>query len=155
MASAPLSNALSGEHLDLLEGVLDAIIPPGEGGGLPGAGELGLGQTLSREAPELAPLLVEVLDALQQEMADRSIENFAGLAAHEKRSLIDEIGERQPAFLPAMLFQVYTRYYREPRVLSALGLEGRPPYPLGYELEVGDLGLLDPVRERPSLYRRA
>ena len=153
MASS-LPNALSHERLQLLAGVLDAIIPPGEGDDLPGAGELGLGEALQRKAPELVPLLVEGLGALEREMANRQVADFGGLAESDKRSMLEDLGSQQPAFLPALLFQVYTTYYQHPRVLAALGLEARPPYPLGYELEGGDLDLLDPVRKRPPLYRR-
>ena len=32
-------------------------------------------------------------------------------------------------------------------------MEPRPPFPLGYEQPPDDLSLLDPVRERPKLYR--
>ncbi|MED5262756.1 MAG: gluconate 2-dehydrogenase subunit 3 family protein [Myxococcota bacterium] len=153
MASS-LPNELSSERLQLLAGVLDAIIPPGEGDDLPGAGELGLGEALQRKAPELVPLVAEGLGALEREMANRQVADFGGLAESDKRSLLEDLGSEQPGFLPALLFQVYTTYYQHPRVLAALGLEARPPYPLGYELEGGDLGLLDPVRKRPPLYRR-
>ena len=45
-------------------------------------------------------------------------------------------------------------YYRDDRVLRSLGLELRPPFPLGYALEQGDWSLLDPVKARPSMWRR-
>jgi hypothetical protein len=45
-------------------------------------------------------------------------------------------------------------YYRDDRVLRSLGLELRPPFPLGYPLEQGDWSLLDPVKTRPSMWRR-
>jgi hypothetical protein len=45
-------------------------------------------------------------------------------------------------------------YYRDDRVVRSLGLEPRPPYPKGHVLEDGDWSLLDPVRERPPLWRR-
>jgi hypothetical protein len=32
-------------------------------------------------------------------------------------------------------------------------MEGRPPHPKGYELEAGNLTLLDPVRGRRPFYR--
>ena len=44
-------------------------------------------------------------------------------------------------------------YYRDDRVMRSLGLEVRPPYPKGFEVEQGDWSLLDPVRARPKLYR--
>jgi hypothetical protein len=46
-------------------------------------------------------------------------------------------------------------YYRDDRVVRSLGLEPRPPYPKGHVLEDGDWSLLDPVRARPPLWRRA
>jgi hypothetical protein len=39
-------------------------------------------------------------------------------------------------------------YYRDDRVVR-LGLEPRPPHPMGHVLEEGDWSLLDPVRVRP------
>jgi hypothetical protein len=37
--------------------------------------------------------------------------------------------------------------------MRSLGLEARPPYPKGFELEQGDWSLLDPVRAGPPLFR--
>jgi hypothetical protein len=45
-------------------------------------------------------------------------------------------------------------YYRDDRVVRSLGLEPRPPYPKGHELEQGDWSLLDPVRARQPFWRR-
>ncbi len=44
-------------------------------------------------------------------------------------------------------------YYRDDRVVRALGQEPRPPFPDGYKLEQGDWSLLDAVRGRPRLWR--
>ena len=44
-------------------------------------------------------------------------------------------------------------YYRDDRVVRSLGLEPRPPFPLGHTLEQGDWSLLDPVRARPKMWR--
>ena len=46
-------------------------------------------------------------------------------------------------------------YYRDDRVMISLGLEPRPPFPLGYVLEQGDWSLLDPVRARKPFWRAA
>jgi hypothetical protein len=46
-------------------------------------------------------------------------------------------------------------YYRDDRVVRSLGLEPRPPYPKGHVLEDGDWSLLDPVRARAPMWRRA
>jgi hypothetical protein len=45
-------------------------------------------------------------------------------------------------------------YYRDDRVVRSLGLELRPPFPKGYQLEQGDWSLLDPVKARHPMWRR-
>jgi hypothetical protein len=45
-------------------------------------------------------------------------------------------------------------YYRDDRVVRSLGLDPRPPFPKGHELEQGDWSLLDPVRARPPMWRQ-
>ena len=44
-------------------------------------------------------------------------------------------------------------YYRDDRVLLALGLEARAPFPKGHALEQGDWSLLDAVRKRAPFWR--
>lgn len=44
-------------------------------------------------------------------------------------------------------------YYRDDRVVLALGLEPRAPFPKGHALEPGDWSLLDAVRGRPRMWR--
>jgi hypothetical protein len=46
-------------------------------------------------------------------------------------------------------------YYRDDRVLTSLGLEPRAPFPRGHQLEQGDWSLLDVVRARAPMWRRA
>ncbi len=154
MAADTASSEISETQMRLFAGVLDAIIPPGEGGAHPGAGEIGLGEILLQKVPELTPVLVQGLAVLREELENRQVADFAALAEDEKHALLEQVGVREPGFLPGLLFHTYANYYQQPRVLEALGLEARPPYPRGYELEAGDLSLLDPVRKRPRLYRR-
>ena len=45
-------------------------------------------------------------------------------------------------------------YYRDDRVVRSPGLELRPPFPKGHTLEQGDWSLLEPVKARPSRWRR-
>lgn len=44
--------------------------------------------------------------------------------------------------------------YRDDRIMRSLGMEVRPPFPDGYEVEAGDWSLLDPVRRRAPFYRQ-
>jgi hypothetical protein len=59
-------------------------------------------------------------------------------------------GDRAVTTLGRVILQCY---YRDDRVLQALGLEARAPFPKGHVLEQGDWSLLDAVRDRPLLWR--
>ena len=48
---------------------------------------------------------------------------------------------------------ILSAYYRDDRVLVALGHEARSPFPKGYEVEQGDWSLLDTVKQRVPLWR--
>jgi hypothetical protein len=132
--------------------VLDTLIPARDEA-LPGAGSLGIGASVE---PKLGPLVQMVaaalatLDALAQE---RSAVPFAELPVEERAPLIGEVAASHPGFIESLVFHAYTGYYQDPRVSVALGLKSEPPHPGGYELEMGDLGLLAAVRRREKLYR--
>jgi hypothetical protein len=44
-------------------------------------------------------------------------------------------------------------YYQNPLVVVAIGMEPRPPFPDGYQVDEGDLLLLETVYLRGKLYR--
>lgn len=58
-----------------------------------------------------------------------------------------------PSLAAVLELAVAQCYYRDDRVLRAIGMEPRPPFPNGYPLEQGDWSLLDPVRARGRLWR--
>jgi len=85
----------------------------------------------------LAGKPLAALDAATREAVVREFRASGGVAA---------------ATLARVILQCY---YRDDRVLKSLNLELRPPFPKGYTLEQGDWSLLDPVKARPSMWRRA
>ena len=158
MTEATSTSQLSRDQKRALSIVLDAIIPPAENGRLPGAGELGLvdyiALTLQR-SPELAPAVAGGLSLLDDLAAARGSHGFAALGDTDRAAVLSESVTGEPAFLPSLIFHSYVAYYQNDRVIEALGLEPRPPFPKGYEIEPNDLSLLDEVRERSRLYRDA
>ena len=143
---------------DALACVLDLLIPASADGRLPSAGELGLAayvEQLSATTPGLRPLLEQGLSKLDADASARGARAFAALAPDLRRALFDELVKSLPAFAPTVFFVAMTAYYREPRVLAALGLEARPPFPRGHVVEESDFGLLERVRRRGKLYRTA
>lgn len=143
---------LSPDRKRALAAVLDAIVPPSADGRLPGAGELGLADSVEASLGA-SPVLREGLASLDERAAARAARPFAELDAPARREVLDAVAEAQPAFLGPLVLLTYLGYYRHPRVLEALGLEPRPPYPGGYAVPPTDLSLLDPVRARRPFYR--
>lgn len=141
-----------------LAAVLDELIPPSADGRLPGAGAAGLVDYLEgvcARTPDLQPALDDGLAALAELAREHGAESLADITQPQRSALLNEVTSRAPAFLPGLLFHTYAGYYQQPAVLEGLGLPPRPPFPEGYTLEPGDLGLLDPVRARPRLWREA
>jgi hypothetical protein len=156
MSESESDTVFSSDEARVLSAVLDEIVPARAGGPLPGAGALGLIARIEnavRASPDLRPAITQGLAALEERTRGRGAASFAELDRDARLEVLNEISSAAPAFLPALIFQTYVGYYEHPRVMEALGLEGRPPHPKGYAMEPGDLSLLDPVRARPKMYR--
>ena len=102
--------------------------------------------TLCRDAKRVA----EALDHLAR-LAGKPL---AELDQARREAVAKEFRSSGGAAAATLTRVVLQCYYRDDRVLHSLGLELRPPFPLGYPLEQGDWSLLDPVKARPSMWRR-
>ena len=99
-------------------------------------------KSLGRDFAEVRAALAELAGIADRDDASAEAAAKALLAREDSRST---------ALGRAML----QCYYRDDRVVRSLGLEPRPPFPKGHELEQGDWSLLDPVRTRPKMWRDA
>ena len=97
----------------------------------------------------------EDLGRLDRLAAEHSGKAFARLTVSDRDRVMDDIRGAEPDFLKDLALATTTCYYQDDRVLLALGMEARPPFPKGYEVVSGDLSLLDPVRKRGKVYRDA
>jgi hypothetical protein len=129
-----------------LAAVLDTLVPPDPLRGMPGAGSLGL----EAQVLEATRSIAAVVSA---GFAELGAAGFAALAPAARRDALEALAASQPAFVPNLVFHTYQAYYQHPRVLEALGLEPRPPHPLGYDAPENDLSLLEAVRARGPLWR--
>lgn len=146
MSEAPFE--FNSHQRKLLTAALDQIIPPDEERGLPGAGEVGI-----------ADFIEEILrtNPAQQLAVVPGLEAFGALLAStgSPEQAFEQVQEKEPGFVPTVVFHTYSGYYQHPRVMEALGIEPRPPHPQGYEMEPFDPALLAKVRQRGKLYRDA
>lgn len=146
----PADNTLTPTQRDDLRVVAAMIVPASSEYNVPGADDAAIQAdilaTLGRDAPmvrnaldHLACLAGMPLAGLDRARRDAVAKEFRGSGGHAA------------ATLTRVVLQCY---YRDDRVLRSLGLELRPPFPKGYPLEQGDWSLLDPVKARPSMWRR-
>ena len=141
----------------LLREVLDQIIPPSADGSFPGAGELGVGERIEEmlaQQPEFGRIIEQGLASIRRLAESRDSSGFGGLSGSERAALLREVEAAEPAFFGALVMCAYLGYYSDRRITDRLGVRN-PPQPEGYDLEPGDLSLLDPVRTRPKLWRDA
>ena len=137
-----------------LAGVLDTLVPPSADGRLPGAGALGLAPGIAGKLGGARSAIAKGLAALDAAARERGAADFASLAGTAREALLRDYDHRDPGFVPGLVFHTYAAYYPHERVMTAIGLEPRPPYPLGYPLEQPDLdALLERVRGGPKRYR--
>jgi len=134
--------------------VLDELIPARDES-LPGAGSLGVGAYVEAHLGDAAGLVAGALAALDAQARDRGAEHFAALPADERKSVLERVGIEYAGFVECLVFHTFSAYYQHPKVAVAIGIPPRPPHPEGYELEAGDLGLLEGVRKRGKFYRDA
>jgi len=136
-----------------LDALMNLMIPASRDGMMPAATSLNLYHDL-RTMPQAAREHFERgLDWLNTQATGKHGSPFAELPSADASALIETQRNNDPAFIAAFTLHTTGRYLQDDRVVAALGLESRPPWPKGYEVADGDWGLLDPVRQRGSIWR--
>jgi hypothetical protein len=149
MQNSPL--ALSSDQRRSLQCLADTMIPASVEYGVPSAGDdvifADVLRSFGRDAEHVAAVL-QTLDGMSGGVfADLDPPRRDAVAAR-----LREAGGQSLMYLSQIILQCY---YRDDRVMRSLDMEVRPPFPRGFEVELGDWSLLDPVRARPKLYRGA
>lgn len=134
-------HAFTPDEQAALAALVAQIIPASETFNQPGADDPEILNDILNSGATLQPNLAAALASLSD-----------GTSVDAARA-----GEFRQAFpVEADMIQTLTVqcYYRDARVMRALNIEVRPPFPEGYEQEQNDLALLDPVRQRGEIYRK-
>ena len=155
-APIEITPSLSVDERRALRCLVALMIPASAEYGVPGADDDAIFSDILRSLGRDAQAVRQALRELDQ-CATRSSRGtaFADLPEHERATAAQRLRETRPA-LASVLVAVTTRcYYRDDRVMRSLGMEPRPPFPRGFEVEPGDWSLLEPVRARGRIYRDA
>jgi len=144
-------NALTPAQRDDLRVVSAMMIPASAEYDVPGADDGAIQAdvlaTLGRDSKRVG----EALDHLAR-LAGTPL---AQLDQARRDAVAKEFRSSGGAAAATLIRVVLQCYYRDDRVLRSLGLELRPPFPKGHALEQGDWSLLEPVKARPPMWRRA
>ena len=142
-------SGLSDVEIHDLRAIAGTMIPEDRGLGMPGADDPAILADITRSLGRDLPLVREAVAAITA----KSEGAFAGMNQDERESLINDFHAGGGATAAALGRVILAAYYRDDRVLLALGLEARAPFPKGHTLEQGDWSLLDAVRRRPPFWR--
>ena len=80
---------------------------------------------------------------------------FADLTPSRRMEVATAFRAEGGPLLTAITRVILLCYYRDDRVMRALGQEPRSPFPKGHVVEQGDWSLLDPVKKRKPFWRPA
>lgn len=144
-----MQSELSADQQRSLRCLAEVMIPASEEYGVPGAGDDLIFADILRSFGRDAHHVGTVMQTLD-EMAGGVFADLDPARRDAVATRLREQGGRALLHLTRIIVQCY---YRDDRVMRSLGMEPRPPYPKGFEVEQGDWSLLDPVRKRPKLYR--
>jgi|ERR1044071_6612945 len=137
---------LTADELRELGEVAGTMVPADAALGVPGADDPAvLGDIVTAIGRDLA-LVRDALAAIKAK-------GFAVLDRDRREALINDwyASGGKPAV--ALGRAILSAYYRDDRVLKAIGHEARAPFPKGYEVEQGDWSLLEIVKKRPAFWR--
>jgi hypothetical protein len=157
MTPNPKDSGRSPEDRSTLAALLDAIIPASADGRKPGAGALGIEASVSYAVQEDAiasPVFASLLDSLRSAARDLGVETIAELDEEVRTEIVRRVESEIPEAFARVVAHTCVQYYQNAEVVSALGLEARPPFPTGFEVAPTNPALLDPVRGRDPMYRK-
>jgi hypothetical protein len=144
-------NLLTPAQRDDLRAIAAEMIPASDEFDVPGADDPAIQADMVATLGRDTEAVREALDELAR-LAGRPL---ASLDPARREAVALELRTKGGAAVATLTRVVLQCYYRDDRVVRSLGLEPRPPYPKGHVLEDGDWSLLDPVRARPPMWRRA
>jgi Gluconate 2-dehydrogenase subunit 3 len=133
----------------------DMVVPASADFGVPSAADPAIFAAILSDAARHHARLTAALSALEDTARQTHDAAFADLTAAQREGVVAAFREMQAADAQLVAALVTQCYYRDDRVVLSLGMELRPPHPLGYTAAEGDWSLLDPVRRRASFFRQA
>jgi hypothetical protein len=138
----------------LLHRLVDMIIPASDEYMLPSANEELIFADILRSAGAYQTTISGSLKALEQICREKFDHDFTELEANDRTVAVDSFRHDYQAGSDLIATVAAQCYYRDDRIMAALDMETRPPFPGGYSVDDGNWSLLDPVRNLSPIYRK-
>ena len=149
-----MAKFFSSKQKDFIISILNIIIPKSDG--FPSAGEIEVYTHIDNilsDSPYLKRIFIEGLTSIQYESNILFKNDFITLNDSEKNIVLKNIEQIKTDFFNALVLHTYNGYYTNNIVLNLLCPNARPPQPLGYDIEEGDLSSLESVKNRGMIYK--
>ena len=146
IASDQLYSKRNVESLELLFGM---VIPASDDGRFPVGSDPIIFQDFLAASERFHKLVLRALELLHE----LSGIDYRELTTEARDEVTRNFYANRSAPVSTLLSLMAHCYYRDDRVLQAIGQEPRAPHPKGYVVEQGDWGLLEPVKQRGKIYR--
>lgn len=153
---SPISSkkaSFNGPQMASLNLLMDLLIPASPDGRMPAAKDLSLFANIADMPVKDRTLFEQGLAELDtRSMKDHHV-SYAQLSPGDARALIEALRTQGSPFVQSFMTQTVGRYLAHDDVMPLIGLEPRPPWPIGNTVAQGDWSLLDVVRKRPKIFR--
>jgi hypothetical protein len=136
------------ECLDL-QCVAGAMVPASSEFGVPGADDAAI-------FADIVASLGRDFDDVRQALSELAVlagGSFAAVEVDHRDALVTKFHAQSGDVAITLGRVILQCYYRDDRVLHALGLEPGPPFPRGRALDQGDWSLLKPIYAMTPLWR--
>lgn len=135
-------------YRQLLDDILDQLIPANAAKSIPSAGSFGVGDFIVARATDdraFSDALRELLSLAEEIGGDVNPE------------LVGQLESRCDESFRVLLSSTYMGYYSRPEIRSLLGLSAEPVHPKGYDVPIEPIDMIEkltaPVTQRGSIYR--
>ena len=148
------SNLFFGDaQYGLVAEVLNRIIPADEK--LLGAGEIAVDylDEVVGGSPRLKRVFSHGLSRIEVGAYRLYSQDFLSLTAERMDAVLRQVEADEGEFFDLLVRQTYNGYYTDPRIVELLGLEVRPPQPLGHRVDQGNITLIENVKNRGIAFR--
>jgi len=150
---APKKHKLNDPQWFALRAIADQIVPPSAKYSVPGGGDEQICKEVLGDVGQNLPKLIDTLEAINTIAHDLGGNDLGQLETSAHEAIALTFRHTHPKLADRLAMWVTQCYYRDERVLESLGLDARPPFPQGYEIESGDWAELKPVTNRSPIFR--